>query len=98
MPYCGPPADIFHVIDAIHRDLPEETLAEMGLSRQAIDDFAASLKPLGAPTSFEQAAEQLRGGMTFRVFRLGFSDATRRLVVTTYTMPDGKLEQFLLEP
>ena len=67
-------------------------------SQQAIDDFAASLKPLGAPTSFEQAGDRLRGGMTFRAFRVGFSDPTGHLVVTTYTMPDGKLEQYLVEP
>jgi D-alanyl-D-alanine carboxypeptidase len=67
-------------------------------SQQAIDDFAASLKPFGAPTSFEQSAEQLRGGMTFRAFRVGFSDPTKHLVVTTYTMPDGKLEQYLVAP
>jgi D-alanyl-D-alanine carboxypeptidase len=66
-------------------------------SQQAIDDFAASLKPLGTPTSFEQSVEQLRGGMTFRAFRVGFSDPTKPLVVTTYTMPDGKLEQYLVE-
>jgi D-alanyl-D-alanine carboxypeptidase len=51
-------------------------------SQQAIDDFAASLKPLGAPTSFEQAGERLRGGMTFRVFRVGFGDPAKHLVVT----------------
>jgi D-alanyl-D-alanine carboxypeptidase len=67
-------------------------------SQQAIDDFTASLKPLGAPTSFEQASEQLRGGMTFRAFRLGFSDPAKKLVVTTFAMPDGKLEQYLVEP
>jgi len=67
-------------------------------SRQAIDDFASSLKPLGAPTSFEQTSSTLRGGMTFRVFRIGFSDPTKKLAVTTYAMPDGKLEQYLVLP
>ena len=66
--------------------------------QQAIDDFAAGLKPLGAPTSFEQAAEQLRGGMTFRAFHVGFSDPTKHLVIATYTMRDGKLEQYLVAP
>lgn len=68
------------------------------LSQQAIDDFAASLKPLGAPTSFELSKSELRGGMTFRSFRLGFADPSKRVVITTYTMPDGKLEQYLVAP
>ncbi len=53
-------------------------------SEQAIGDFASSLKPLGAPTSFVQANEELRGGMTFQVFRVGFSDPNKKLLVTTY--------------
>ena len=65
-------------------------------SARAIEDFADSLKPLGAPTSFVQATSDLRGGMTLRVFGLTFSDPKIRLLVTTYTMPDGKLEQYLV--
>jgi len=67
-------------------------------SQRAIDDFSASLKPLGTPVSFEQSYSTLRGGMTFRVFRIGFSDPAKKLEVTTYTMPDGKLEQYLVLP
>ncbi len=64
-------------------------------SKEAIGDFASSLKPLGPVTEVRQTGEALRGGMTFRAFavRLG----TRRITVTTYTMPEGKLEQFLVE-
>jgi D-alanyl-D-alanine carboxypeptidase len=65
-------------------------------NQQALDDFAASLKPLGPPLSFKQSKEELRGGMTFRVFKATFPD--RDLQVTTYTMPDGKLEQYLVMP
>ena len=43
-----------------------------------------------------QEAQTLRGGMTFRGFRAVFAKATVR--VTTFTMPDGKLEQFLVAP
>jgi D-alanyl-D-alanine carboxypeptidase len=67
-------------------------------SEQAIGDFASSLKPLGVPTSFVQAAEQLRGGMTFQAFRVSFNDPDKKLLVTTYTMPDGKIEQYLVLP
>src|ERR1700761_4572309 len=60
-------------------------------NQQALDDFAASLKPLGPPLSFKQSKEESRGGMTFRVFKAVFPD--RELEVTTYTTADGKLEQ-----
>jgi CubicO group peptidase (beta-lactamase class C family) len=63
---------------------------------EAIQDFASSLKPLGAPQSFTQVAEEPRGGMVFRAFRAQFPN--RRLTVTTYEEPDGKLEQYLVLP
>ena len=63
---------------------------------EAMQDFASSLKPLGAPSSFTQGAEEKRGGMTFRSFEAGFAD--KQVRVTTYEMPDGKLEQYLVIP
>jgi D-alanyl-D-alanine carboxypeptidase len=63
-------------------------------TKEAVADFASSLKPLGTPTSFKQASEGKRGGMTFRVFNVGFPD--RQLRVTVFEMPDGKLEQYLV--
>jgi D-alanyl-D-alanine carboxypeptidase len=63
---------------------------------EAVQDFASSLKPLGTPSSFKQADEELRGGMRFRVFTVSFPD--RQLRVTTYEEPDGKLEQYLVIP
>lgn len=65
-------------------------------SPEAIADFASSLKPLGAPAEFKQVNEEQRGGMTFRAFRAKFPD--RNLMVTTYEMPDSKLEQYLVIP
>jgi D-alanyl-D-alanine carboxypeptidase len=61
-------------------------------TEQALADFAASLGPLGTPQEFEQAGQSLRGGMTARQFRIRFPQKTLRL--TTFTMPDGKLEQY----
>ena len=58
----------------------------------ALADFAAGLGPLGTPQEFEQANQSLRGGMTARSFRIKFASKTLRL--TTFTMPDGKLEQY----
>ena len=65
-------------------------------NQQALEDFATSLKPLGPPLSFKQSKEESRGGMTFRVFKATFPE--RELEVTTYTMPNGKLEQYLVIP
>jgi len=65
-------------------------------SEQAVSDFRDSLGPLGEPLTFKQSDEELRGGMTFRAFRIVYPD--KRLTLTTYTYPDGKLEQFLVSP
>jgi D-alanyl-D-alanine carboxypeptidase len=65
-------------------------------SQQAIGDFQSSLAPLGSVASVTQRVAELRGGMTFRVFAIQFPSRSLRL--TTYTMPDGKLEQFLVGP
>ena len=65
-------------------------------SEQTISDFRDSLAPLGEPLTFNQLHESLRGGMTFRVFRIVYP--TRRLTLSTYTYPDGKLEQYLVDP
>ena len=61
-------------------------------SAQALKDFAASLGPLGAPKEFAQASQGLRGGMTLRRYRVKFPQKNVR--ITTFWMPDGKLEQF----
>jgi CubicO group peptidase (beta-lactamase class C family) len=63
---------------------------------EALADFHASLAPLGEPLTFRQTATQLRGGMTFRSFAIVYPG--QRLRLTTYTYPDGKLEQFLVAP
>jgi D-alanyl-D-alanine carboxypeptidase len=63
---------------------------------QCLGDYRNSLGPLGDPLTFQQVHEGLRGGMTFRVFRIQYP--TQRLTLTTYTYPDGKLEQYLVSP
>ena len=63
---------------------------------EALADFRSSLAPLGEPLSFHQGVEALRGGMTFRAFEIVYP--AKRLRLTTYTYPDGKLEQYLVEP
>jgi D-alanyl-D-alanine carboxypeptidase len=63
---------------------------------QALGDFESSLKPLGEPIEFRQTAKESRGGMTFRVYDIVF--ATTHVELTTYEMPDGKIEQFIVTP
>jgi CubicO group peptidase (beta-lactamase class C family) len=63
---------------------------------QAIADFESSLSLLGEPLSLRQSSEELRGGMTFRAFDITYPGRSLRL--TTYTYPDGRLEQYLVEP
>lgn len=41
-----------------------------------------------------QQSQSLRGGMTLRSFRVRFAQKTLR--VWTFTMPDGKLEQYMV--
>jgi D-alanyl-D-alanine carboxypeptidase len=65
-------------------------------SEQTVADFRESLAPLGEPLTFKQSAEELRGGMTFRAYRIVYPG--KRLTLTTYTYPDGKLEQYLIAP
>lgn len=65
-------------------------------STQALADFQSTLSPLGAPTSFVQTAQRLRGGMIERIYRVTF--ANRMLRVWTYETSDGKLEQYQIAP
>jgi D-alanyl-D-alanine carboxypeptidase len=62
--------------------------------KQCLHDLASSLAPLGIPTDFELVSEGLRGGMTARRYRAKFQKKT--LEVSTYAMPDGKLEQYIV--
>lgn len=59
-------------------------------------DLASSLGPLGTPKSFTQIRKGLRGGMTARRYEVTFPK--RKLTISTYEMPDGKLEQYLIAP
>ncbi len=70
--------------------------ANFYFSDETLDDFALSLKPLGAIASVAKRSESLRGGMTYRSFEVQFAEGTS-VTVSTYTMKDGKLEQLLVE-
>jgi D-alanyl-D-alanine carboxypeptidase len=62
--------------------------------QQALQDFTSSLSPLGASQDFQQTTEHLRGGMTYRAYRAKFADKV--LSISTFEMPDGKIEQYLV--
>ncbi|MDE3161635.1 MAG: beta-lactamase family protein [Acidobacteriota bacterium] len=89
--------DIYHGLQQgrIDRSLLASNLSDY-FTPEALADFQSSLAPLGEPLTFKQVGDQLRGGMTFRAFRITYPD--RRLMLTTYTYPDGKLEQYLIAP
>lgn len=66
--------------------------ANFYFSEQALKDFAGGLSSLGNPEEFVQDKQELRGGMKLRVYTVKFPK--EKLVVLTYEMPDGKLEQY----
>jgi len=65
-------------------------------TRQAIADYAASLKPLGATKKFEETGASERGGMSYRFYRV--QTASKALTLSTFVTPEGKLDQFLVYP
>lgn len=69
--------------------------ANFYFSQDAIDDFHSSLAPLGALQQVTEETTRLRGGMTMRIFTAKFTN--RSVSVSTYWMPDGKIEQFLVD-
>jgi len=60
----------------------------------ALQDYATSLGPLGPPTEFTPGSYSLRGGMAIRSYRIRAGDVVMGL--TTMTMPDGKIEQYIV--
>jgi CubicO group peptidase (beta-lactamase class C family) len=89
--------DIYHQLQQgrIDRSLLAPNLSDY-FTPEAIADFQQSLAPLGEPLSLRQSSSSLRGGMTMRVFEIVYPD--KRLRLSTYTYPDGKLEQYLISP
>ncbi len=63
-------------------------------SPQAVREIASSIAPLGAVKSFNIVRTGSRGGMDFRVYEISL--AKRDLELVTRSLPDGKLEQFMI--
>jgi CubicO group peptidase (beta-lactamase class C family) len=99
-----PPNDAERQAIAIFHDLQQGRIDRAQLApnlsdyftTEAIADFHDSLAPLGEPLTFRLTATERRGGMTFRSFQITYPG--KSLQLTTYTYPDGKLEQYLIEP
>jgi CubicO group peptidase (beta-lactamase class C family) len=89
--------DLYHGLQQGHidRSILAPYLSDY-FTAEALADFSSSLAPLGEPLTFHQTADQLRGGMTFRAFDIVYPG--KRIRLTTYTYPDGKLEQYLIAP
>ncbi len=89
--------DLYHQLQQgrIDRSLLAPNLSDY-FTPEAIADFQQSLAPLGEPLSLRQTGSELRGGMTLRIFDIAYPG--KRLRLTTYTYPDGKLEQYLISP
>jgi CubicO group peptidase (beta-lactamase class C family) len=69
--------------------------ADAYFTPQVLSDAEQGLKLLGAPESFRQVSVELRGGMTYRHFEIRVKD--RALHLSTFTAPDGKLAQYLIQ-
>src|SRR4029077_15044714 len=61
-------------------------------SDQALADFASSLGPLGTPETFAANPQFFRGGMGGRTLHMRAGG--KNLSLTTFTLTDGKLEQY----
>lgn len=68
--------------------------ADAYFTPQVLSD-AAGLKALGAPETFRQTSVELRGGMTYRHFQIGFKG--KSLHLSTFTTADDKLAQYLIQ-
>jgi CubicO group peptidase (beta-lactamase class C family) len=64
-------------------------------SADALADFKSTLAPLGSIASIARLGSHLRGGMTGAAYRITYSSGTT-LNLSTYTVRDGKIEQFLV--
>jgi D-alanyl-D-alanine carboxypeptidase len=99
-PPTAPEAQALAIYRGLQKGTIDRSLLAPNLSDyftpEALADFKSSLAPLGEPLSLRQSHEELRGGMTFRAFSIVYPG--RKLQLTTYTYPDGKLEQYLIAP
>jgi len=90
--------DLIHrVFLGLQRGQIDRTLftpnANAYFSAETLMDFASTLA-LGAPKEFKQTSESLRGGMTWRTYRILCGGV--ELDLTVAILPDGKIEQYIV--
>jgi len=94
-----PKATVRGILEAFQKGEIDRSLftsnASFYFSPEAVGDYRSSLAPLGAIQSLTEARTELRGGMQGRSYTATY--ATKSLSISTYWMPDGKIEQFLVE-
>jgi CubicO group peptidase (beta-lactamase class C family) len=85
--------------DLSHGHVDKERLnenAQSYFSPAVLEDYRASLAPLGLPLGLRERSHEDRGGMVFRVWNVSYP--ARDVTITTYELPDGRLGQFLIVP
>ena len=86
------------IYDGLARGTIDRALFTAGanayFTQEALSDYSASLGPLGAPSEFSATDKSLRGGMTIRSYRIRAGTVVMDL--TTMTLPDGKIDQYLV--
>ncbi len=70
--------------------------AKFYFSSAVLTDFRDSLAPLGAVVGLRERMHLNRGGMVYHVYDVAY--LTKRVVVTTFELPDGRLGQLLMQP
>jgi D-alanyl-D-alanine carboxypeptidase len=94
-----PKATVRAILEAFQKGEIDRTLftpnANFYFSPQTVGDYHTSLATLGAIQSLTETRTSLRGGMQMRVYTVAY--ATKAVSVSTYWMPDGRIEQFLVE-
>ena len=70
--------------------------ANQYFTEEVLRDFATTLGPLGTLSDFQQNDRHLRGGMTMRGFEI--KAGTRTMSLFMRTLPDGRIEQYVIEP
>jgi CubicO group peptidase (beta-lactamase class C family) len=84
--------------DLQHGELKRELFtddAKAYFDGTAMGDYQASLAPMGKLVLLNRQNEQQRGGMTHLSYRANFQKDS--VALNIYLMPDGKIEQFLVE-
>jgi len=90
-------AQVRGMVEGLQRGTIDRSLLTSNLNfyftEQALHDMQASLGPLGALKNVTRVRQGLRGGMTFRAYRVEFEKKT--MTVTVYLTSDNHYEQFL---